>query len=97
MVKVKFLDTRNNISIEKEFHSITPYMFTDGNYSCDCNRSKLMYDCKYEDMRKCNLNNNTILVKIYDNNELCYNEMEKQEEEWDKFLVDMGMSAFSNK
>lgn len=61
-------------------------IFISGNFSCDCNRSKLMYDCKYEDMRECNLNDNTILIKIYDDNEVYYTEMENRDEEFDYFL-----------
>ena len=96
MLKVKFYDTATNNEIEKEYGDIFPivdfinsFKLNNENH-CDCNRSKMMYG---KILKECN-DSPTILVKVYDEDTTYYTELEEVEKEWNKFLADMGSSAF---
>ena len=45
-----------------ELKDFIVFMWEDGNYGCDCNRSMFLYDLDFDDARPCNSTDPTIKV-----------------------------------
>jgi len=70
---IYFKDTRNNNTLtyhydceytQEEIDDKTyDFIWTEGNYSCDCNRSIFMYGLDSELQLKCNVDKNIILIE----------------------------------
>lgn len=61
-----------DIKYTKECDEDEVYNYTDGNYSCDCNRGLFIG----EDLDCNDRNENKIKIKIYDDEDLIYNELD---------------------